>query len=229
MRARHRLGKFLMRHGRGFGTGQQGTWSQGHRWWLGQQTFKRVAERVMFEDYLLAVEQTEARRRSLELHLEEVAREPRYAEAVGWLRCFPGIDTLTAITLLAELHDFRRFPSPSKLMAYLGLVPSEHSSGAHQHRGPITRAGNRHVRRLLVEVSWHHRHKPQVGRALRLRRRGQPPAVIALADRTLRRLTLRHRRMLYQGKHPNTVTVAIARELAGHLWNALQATAPARS
>jgi hypothetical protein len=142
---------------------QQGAWSQAHRWWLGQQTFERMAERVMFEDYLLAVEQTEARRRSLELHLGEVAREPRYAEAVGWLRCFQGIDTITVITLLAELHDFRRFRSPSQLMAYLGLVPSEYSSGTHQHRGAITRTGNRHVRRLLVEAAWHYRHKPRVG------------------------------------------------------------------
>jgi hypothetical protein len=97
-----------------FGTGKQLAWSQAHRWWLGQQQFERTAERVMFEDYLLGVEQTEARRRSLELHLEDLAREPRYAEAVGWLRCFRGIDTITAITLIAELHDFRRFRSPSQ-------------------------------------------------------------------------------------------------------------------
>jgi transposase len=218
MRARHRLGKFLLRHGRVFGTGQQGAWSQAHRWWLGQQTFERDAERVMFEDYLLAVEQTEARRRSLEQHLEDVAREPRYAEAVGWLRCFQGIDTLTAITLLAELHDFRRFRSPHQLMAYVGLVPSEHSSGGHQQRGPITRAGNRHVRRLLVEAAWHYRHKPRVGIKLAQRRHGH---IIALADRAQLRLCRRYRRMERQGKHPTTIVVAVARELVGYLWAAL--------
>ena len=221
LRARHRLGKFLMRHGRAFGTGKQGAWSQAHRWWLGQQTFERMAERVMFEDYLLAVEQTEARRRSLELHLEEVAREPRYAEAVGWLRCFQGIDTITAITLLAELHDFRRFRSPSQLMAYLGLVPSEYSSGTHQHRGAITRTGNRHVRRLLVEAAWHYRHKPRVGIKLAQRRHGQPVNVIALADRAQLRLCRRYRRMERQGKHPTKIVVAVARELVGYLWAAL--------
>jgi transposase len=221
MRARHRLGKFLLRHGRVFGTGQQGAWSQAHRWWLGQQTFERDAERVMFEDYLLAVEQTEARRRSLEQHLEDVAREPRYAEAVGWLRCFQGIDTLTAITLLAELHDFRRFRSPHQLMAYVGLVPSEHSSGGHQQRGPITRAGNRHVRRLLVEAAWHYRHKPRVGIKLAQRRHGQPAHIIALADRAQLRLCRRYRRMERQGKHPTTIVVAVARELVGYLWAAL--------
>jgi transposase len=224
MRARHRLGKFLLRRGRVFGTGSQRAWSQTHRWWLGTQTFERTAERVMFEDYLLAVEQTEARRHSLELHLEDIAREPRYAEAVGWLRCFRGIDTITAITLLAELHDFRRFRSPSQLMAYLGLVPSEYSSGPQQRRGGITRTGNRHVRRLLIEAAWHNRFKPRVGAALAQRRHGQPAAIIALADKAQLRLARRFRRMEHQGKHANKIVVAVARELVGYLWAALTPT-----
>ncbi len=221
MRARHRLGKFLLRRGRVFGTGDQRAWSQAHRWWLGQQTFERTAERVMFEDYLLAVEQTEARRHSLELHLEDLSREPRYAQAVGWLRCFRGIDTITAITLLAELHDFRRFRSPSQLMAYLGLVPSEYSSGPQKHRGSITRTGNRHVRRLLIEAAWHYRHKPRVGVALSQRRHGQPAAIIALADKAQLRLCRRYRRMEHRSKHPTKIVVAVARELVGYLWAAL--------
>jgi transposase len=221
MRARHRLGKFLLRRGRVFGTGSQRAWSQAHRWWLGTQTFERVSERVMFEDYLLAVEQVEVRKRSLELHLEDLAREPRYAEAVGRLRCFRGIDTVTAITLLAELHDFRRFRSPSQLMAYLGLVPSEHSSGPRQQRGAITRTGNRHVRRLLIEAAWHNRHKPRVGVALAQRRHGQPAAIIALADKAQMRLSRRYRRMEQRGKHPARIVVAIAREMVGYLWAAL--------
>jgi len=221
MRARHRLGKFLLRRGRVFGHGAQRAWSQAHRWWLGQQSFERRAEQLMFEDYLLAVEQAEARRRSLELHLEDLAREPRHAEAVGWLRCFRGIDTITAITLLAELHDFRRFRSPSQLMAYLGLVPSEYSSGPQQHRGGITRTGNRHVRRLLIEAAWHYRHKPRVGARLAERRHGQPPAMVALADRAQLRLCRRYRRMERRGKHPTKIVVAVARELVGYLWAAL--------
>jgi transposase len=224
MRARHRLGKFLLRRGRVFGTGAQRAWSQAHRWWLGQQTFKRTAERVMFEDYLLAIEQIEARRRSLELHLEDLACEPRYAEPVGWLRCFRGIDTITAITLLAELHDFRRFRSPSQLMAYLGLVPSEYSSGPRQQRGGITHTGNRHVRRLLIEAAWHYRHKPRVGVALAERRHGQPAVIVALADKAQLRLCRRYRRMEHRGKHPTKIVVAIARELVGYLWAALAPT-----
>lgn len=226
MRARHRLSKFLLRRGRVFGSGSQRAWSQAHRWWLGAQAFERTAERVMFEDYLLAVEQVEARKRSLELHLEELAREARYAEAVGWLRCFRGIDTITAITVLAELHDFRRFRSPSALMAYLGLVPSEYSSGPKQQRGGITRTGNRHVRRLLIEAAWHHRHKPRVGEALARRRHGQPAAMIALADRAQLRLSRRYRHMERRGKHPTKIVVAVARELVGYLWAALTLSTP---
>lgn len=224
MRARHRLGKFLLRRGRVFGTGSQRAWSQAHRWWLGTQTFERTAERVMFEDYLLAVEQATARRHSLELHLEDIAREPRYAESVGWLRCFRGMDTITAITLVAELHDFRRFRSPSQLMAYLGLVPSEYSSGPHQQRGGITHTGNRHVRRLLIEAAWHYRHKPRVGEKLAQRRHGQPAAMIALADRAQLRLCRRYRRMEKRGKHPTKIVVAVARELVGYVWAALTPT-----
>ena len=226
MRARHRLGKFLLRRGRVFGAGTQRAWSQAHRGWLGQQTFERTAERIMFEDYLLAVEQTEARRRSLELHLEDLARQPHYVEAVGGLRCFRGIDTITAITVIAELHDFRRFRSPSQLMAYLGLVPSEHSSGPRQQRGGITHTGNRHVRRLLIEAAWHYRHKPRVGAALAQRRHGQPASMIALADKAQLRLCRRFRRMEYRGKHPTKIVVAVARELVGYLWAALTPVAP---
>lgn len=226
MRARHRLGKFLLRRGRVFGHGNQRAWSQAHQCWLGQQHFERAAERVMFEDYLLAVEQAEARRRSLELHLEDLAREPRYAESVGWLRCFRGIDTISAITLIAELHDFRRFRSPSQLMAYLGLVPSEYSSGPQQRRGGITRTGNRHVRRLLIEAAWHFRHKPRVGIALAQRRHGQPAHIVALADKAQQRLCRRYRRMERRGKHPTKIVVAVARELVGYLWAALTPATP---
>lgn len=225
MRARHRLGKFLLRRGRVFGTGNR-AWSQAHRWWLGTQVFERTAERVMFEDYLLAVEQASARRRSLELHLEDIAREPRYTEAVGWLRCFRGIDTITAITLIAELHDFRRFRSPSQLMAYLGLVPSEYSSGPRQQRGGITRTGNRHVRRLLIEAAWHYRHKPHVSEKLAQRRHGQPATMIALADRAQLRLYRRYRRMERRGKHATKIVTAVARELVGYLWAALTPATP---
>jgi len=228
-RARNRLSKFLLRRGCIYCVGRKPTWSQKYWGWLHGLRFERPADQIVLEDYVLAVEQTEARLEALDQQLERLSQEEPYRAPVAALRCFRGIDTVTAMALVAELHEPRRFASARRLSAYLGLVPREASSGGRRRLGGITGAGNRHVRRLLVEAAWHYRHKPQIGRALRLRRRGQPPAVLALADRALRRLTLRQRRMLYQGKHPNTVVVAIARELAGHIWSALLAVTPARA
>ncbi len=219
-RARHRLTQFLLRHGRAFGDGQQRAWSQRHRTWLGSLKFSPI-EQIVFDDYLLNVEQREARRLALDRELETLAESDIYRERVGWLRCFFGIQTVTAMTVLTELHDIRRFPSPGPLMAYLGLVPSESSSGERQRRGGITCAGNRHVRRILIEAAWHHRHKPRVSRELALRRAGQPAAIVALADRAQRRLCQRYRRMEARNKHASKIVVAVARELAGFLWAAL--------
>jgi transposase len=135
---------------------------------------------------------------------------------------FPRIDTLTAISVLAELHDFRRFVSPRALMAYLGLVPGEHSSGERTRRGPITKTGNTLVRRLLIEAAWHYQHRAGVGVALRRRREGQAARVIAVADKAQQRLCRRFRRLTAAHQPAPKVAVAVARELAGFLWAALQ-------
>lgn len=170
----------------------------------------------------MGVELLEARVKALDQKLEEISQSEPYAERSGWLRCFRGIDTVTAMTILAELHDFRRFHAPRHLMPYLGLVPSEHSSGDSRRRGGLTKAGNSHVRRLLVEAAWHYRHLPSVGKDLRLRRRGQPGAMIALADRAQQRLYRRYCRLvLGRGKPAPKAIAAMARELAGFLWAAL--------
>jgi len=228
-RARNRLAKFMLRRGVVYAVDRKPTWSQKYRSWLRALTFERTADQVIFEDYLLAVEQTEARLAALTDQIERFAEESPWCERVQALRCFHGINTVTALALVTEIHDPRRFVHPRRLMSYLGLVPRESSSGMRERRGGITGAGNRHVRRLLVEAAWHYRHKPVVGRALRLRRQGQDPKAIALADRALRRLTLRQRRMLHQGKHPNLVTIAIARELVGFVWNVLHTSATAQA
>jgi transposase len=131
------------------------------------------------------------------------------------------------MTLVTELHDFRRFRRPRELMAYLGLVPSEHSSGDRTMRGAITKAGNAHARRVLVEAAWHYRHSPHVGVRLRKRREGQPARVLAIAQRAHVRLAHRHRRMTARGKPHNKITVAIARELVGFLWATLAIEEPA--
>jgi transposase len=221
-RCRHRLGKLLLRRGLHF-SGRN--WTRGHRQWIDTLAWAQPAERVVVDDYLLAIDQTEARLIELDARLTEIAQADPYREPVGWLRCFRGVDTLTAILILAELHDFRRFHSPRALMAYVGLVPGEHSSGEKHRRGRITRTGNALVRRLLVETAWHYQHRPGVGVPLTRRRKGQPGRVIAIADKAQQRLCRRFRRLAEQHKPAPKIAVAIARELAGFLWAALQPVA----
>src|ERR1700674_849953 len=225
-RCRHRLGKLLLRRGLHY-SGRN--WTQAHRRWIDSLEWAQPAERVVVGDYQLAIDHTEARLLELDARLTEIAQRDPYRELVGWLRCFRGIDTLTAILILAELHDFRRFHSARALMAYLGLVPGEDSTGEKHRYGRITRTRNALVRRLLVEPAWHYQHQPGVGVALTRRRKGQPGRVIAIADKAQQRLCRRFRRLAEQHKPAPKIAVAIARELAGFLWAALQpAPVPAR-
>jgi transposase len=221
-RCRHRLGKFLLRRGLHY-NGRN--WTRGHRQWIDSLAWTHAAERVLLEDYQLAIDHVDARLIELDRRLVEIAEAAPYREPVGWLRCFRGIDTLTAMLVLAELHDFRRFTSPRALMAYLGLVPSEDSTGEKHRRGRITRTGNALVRRLLIETAWHYQHRPSIGAALMRRRKGQPGRVIAIADKAQQRLCRRFRRLAEQHKPAPKIAVAVARELAGFLWAALQAPA----
>jgi transposase len=221
-RSRHRLSKLFLRRGLHY-SGRN--WTRAHRRWVNALAWTHLAERVVVDDYLLAIDHAEARLAELDARLTAIAQTDPYREPVGWLRCFRGIDTLTAILILAELHDFRRFQSPRGLMAYLGLVPGEDSSGETHRRGRITRAGNALVRRLLVETAWHYQHRPGVGVALARRRTGQPPRIIAIADKAQRRLCRRFRCLAEHHKPAPKIAVAIARELAGFLWAALQPTA----
>jgi transposase len=223
LRARHRLSKMLLRRDLRYPGGRP--WTRQHREWLWSLRLEHAAERAVLEDYLLAVDQIRARLAELEAQVVSLADQEPYRERVGWLRCFRGIDTVSAMILLAELHGFERFASPRRLMAYLGLVPSESSSGASVHRGGITKTGNRHLRRLLVEAAHHYRHRPGVGVALRRRRAGQPAAVIALADRAQQRLHRRYSRLvLGRGQPVAKAVVACARELTGFLWAVLSGT-----
>jgi transposase len=144
-RCRHRLGKLLLRRGLHY-PGRN--WTQAHRRWVDSLTWSHTAERAVVDDYQLAIDHTEARLVELDTRLAEIAMEAPYREPVSWLRCFRGIDTLTAMLILAELHDFRRFGSARALMAFLGLVPSEDSSGEKHRRGRITKMGNGLVRRV---------------------------------------------------------------------------------
>jgi len=223
MRCRHRLSKMLLRRGLHY-AGR--AWTEAHRVWLRGLEWAHDAERTVVADYLLAIDQMGARLAALDADLTAVAARDPYRAPVGWLRCFRGIDTLTAVMLLAELHDFRRFQTAAALMAYIGLVPGEHSSGPRIARGRITRAGNALVRRLLVEAAWHYQSRPSVSRTLRQRRLGQPRSVIAIADKAQQRLCSRFRRLTLH-KERAKVAVAVARELAGFIWAALQQEATA--
>lgn len=228
MRSRHRLGKMLLRRGLTYPEGR--AWTGRHRTWLRGLRWEHESEEFVFTEYLMAVELLEERLRVLDKKLIEVSQTAPYREPSGWLRCFRGVDTVTAMTVLAEIHGIERFDSARRFMAFLGLVPGEHSSGNSERRTGITKTGNSHVRRVLVEVAWHYRHRPGVGAGLRKRRQGQPAVIIALADRAQRRLSARYQRLAVTlGKPTPKVITAIARELAGFLWAALVLTPKAAS
>jgi transposase len=214
MRARHRLSKFMLRHGRPL-PGK--SWGVTRRNWLAAQRFDLAAQQQTLADYLHAVDLIDARVAGLERSLEQAAEHGPWASLVARLRCLRGVDTLTALGIIAEIGDFQRFRTAEQFMAFVGLVPSEHSSGESQRRGSITKAGNAHVRRLLIEAAWHARLRPAVGPTLSRRQRGQDPLVIERAWRAQTRLHRRWWRMAGRGKPHQKIVVAIARELAGFI------------
>lgn len=220
-RCRHRLIKLLLRRGLVFDGGAV-HWTGKHRRWLNELVFENPIDRAVFEHYWLEVQHVEARLKAIDTELEKAAALPIYKEQVGWLRCFCGIDTIIALGFLAELHGIDRFDSPRKLASYLGLVPSEHSSGNTVRRGPITKTGNAYIRRTLLQAAWHYPKRPKVGRRLRERREGQPARVIAMADEAHRRLHGRYHHLIARDKNPNKAIVAVMRELVGFLWAALR-------
>jgi transposase len=228
-RARHRLSKFLLRRDCVYRETIH-HWGTRHQAWLEQLRLGDPVSQATFDSYLLVVQQLSERLHHLDQALAAFGGQDPYREPVGWLRCFKGIDTVTAVCLVAELHDFRRFRSARELMSYVGLVPSERSTGERERRGTITKTGNRYVRRLLVEAAWHHRHRPALSGPLRQRREGQPGRVLVIADRAQERLAARYRRMSQAGKILPKVVVAMARELTAYLWAVLHPmTAATRS
>jgi transposase len=219
LRWRHRMVKFLDRHGRRYLSGKN--WTQRHWLWLRRQQFEHPVLQRTLDATLFALEQALAHQAELDKAIEALAEQAPYREPVGWLRCFRGIDTRSAMILLGEIVDFQRFAHPRELMAYLGLVPSEYSSGQTERRGAITKAGNTHARRVLVEAAWHYRHRPGVSRALTQRSDGQPSQVVSHAWRAQQRLHHRYRHLVGHGKRPPVAVAAIARELVGFIWAAM--------
>jgi transposase len=214
-RARQRIRSFLLQHGRPW-TGTAG-WSRALQDWAVIQRFDEPAAQATFEVLLAAQSAREAELDLLEGRIVEAAEAPPAADRIARLRCLRGIDTLIAVTIVSEVCDFARFPSAGSFMAFTGLVPSEHSSGMTTRRGAITKAGNRHVRRVLVEAAWAYRHRPAIGVQLRRRSEGQPAEVRAFCWKAQLRLHARYRR-LTPIKGSRKAVVAVARELSGFVW-----------
>lgn len=225
MRDRHRLSKFCLRHGRRL---PGVSWSVIRRKWLSEQRFSFAAEQLTFDTYLHTVDLVERRIEALERSIRETAEQEPWCELVGRLRCLRGLDTLSALAIVTEIGDFGRFTSAEEFMAFVGLVPSEHSSGERRRQGSITKVGNSHVRRLLVEAAWHARRRPKVGYELARRQRGQEALVVERAWRCQQRLHSRWLRMAGRGKPQQKIVVACARELAGFIW-AIATEQPLRS
>jgi transposase len=214
MRARHRLSKLLLRHGLVY---DATAWTQAHDAWLRRQRFSGGPLTLVFDECYGRMLNAKTRRDALDEAIAELAATAPYADIVGRLVCLRGVSTLTALALTVELGDWARF-RPQSLGPFLGLTPSEDSSGQRRRLGAITKTGNTHARRLLVEAAWHQRRPPRMSVALARRQSGKPAAVQAQADRSTRRLHARWQALESRGKRRTVVAVAVARELAGHCW-----------
>jgi transposase len=215
MRARHRLSKLLLRHGLVW---QAAAWTQAHERWLGTLRLGQPSLQVAFDEAYGAVLAVQARRDRLDTAIGELAATPPWAPVVGRLGCLRGVGVLTALGLAVEVADWHRFTGAT-IGAYLGLVPAEHSSGTQRLQGSITKTGNRHARRLLVEGAWHHRKPYRPSRELQRRQAGQPAVVRERAERGNHRLHQRWCRLDARGKRSTISVVAVARELAGWCWS----------
>jgi transposase len=202
-------------------------WTRRHRSWLASLRFEPPAQQIVLDEYRRAHAEAEARRDRLTQALERLMADWKRAPLVGALQAMRGVALVTAATLVAEIGDFRRFAHPRQLMAYLGQVPSENSSGPRIRRGGITRTGNGRVRRVLTEAAWTYLAKPRRNAALEQRRAGLPPAVRAIAGKAETRLAARFRHLLAAGKQRPLAVTAVAREMIGFLWAIAHAIEPA--
>jgi transposase len=216
MRCRHRLSKLLLRHGIRYEDG--GAWTDRHRQWLASVTLEHAPAQTTLLDARGAIDALCHRREQLEREIIGLLPTAPWQTQVGRLRCLRGIDTLTAVGLCAEIGDFERFARPGQLMSYVGLVPSEASTGEQRRLGSITKTGSGHARRLLVESAWHYRKTPALGKALADRQDGQPPEAVAIAWSAQRRLHRTWARLEQRAKRRTIIAVAAARELAGFCW-----------
>lgn len=215
-RARHRLARFLMRRGLKYPAGKN--WSLGHLKWIKSIRFEDDRDQMVLEEYCLALEEQSERLNKFQAKIEALAKEEVYKKRVSYLMALKGVQELTAMTIISEALDLRRFTDAPAFMAAIGVVPSEDSSGDVERRGSITKTGNSHIRRVMIESSWHYQHSSVPGKNLKKRREGLPAAVLEIARKCDQRLHKRFKHLANRGKDRRKVAVAVSRELAGFVW-----------
>jgi len=221
LRARHRLGKFLLRHGWQRPSSMKSAWSNKHLEWIKQQVhFEQPALDITLSDYVHEVEHAAARIQKLDQALEEVARSlpARMRALVQALQALRGIAQTAAVTIVAELGQISRFSKPTQLMAYSGLVPSEYSSGVRKLQGSLTKTGNAHLRRVIIEAAWAYQFRPWCGGYLLKRQHGLSPDIKEIAWKAQWRLHSRYKKFAARGKNKPQIVAAIGRELLGFIW-----------
>jgi transposase len=223
-KVRQRIQAFLLRHERRY---EGSPWKKMHAVWLGRQQFDHPAQQIAFQGYLSGAAHAAARRDELEGQIRELLARWSLRPTVDALQSLRGIALITAVTLVAEIGDIRRFQRPGELMAYLGLVPGERSSGATIRRGGITKAGNSFARKMLVESAWSYRRPARIGVEMRARMPEVADSVREIAWKAQVRLCGRFRHLTARGKKSQVVVTAIARELVGFIWAVSQATTAA--
>jgi transposase len=218
LRAYNRLGKLLLRHGHHW---RREARTKAHREWLRSLKFEQARLQQLFELEMHSIEQLEAHFAMAERSVAELAATDPYREKVGWLSCLRGINIHIAMVILTELHGFQRFTKPRHLMAFLGIVSSEYSTGDRQRQGAITKTGNSHVRWALVQMAHSLRHRPGASKVILARRLGQPPLIVSIAEKAEARGYSRFIRLRERGKEYNKIMVALAREQVGFIWSIL--------
>jgi transposase len=224
LKCRQQLKALMLRHGRRY-TGKT-SWGAAHERYLAEVSFAHPAQDIAFVEYRQAVGEGEARVQRLSQALAQQVERWRMQPLVYAVMTLRGLDLIAATTVVAELGDLRRFAHPRELMGYLGLVPSEHTSGPKRRLGAITKTGNTHVRRVLIEAAWNYRFPARISRALQVRQETQPPSIRAIAWRAQLRLSHRYRRLNSRSLQHNKICVALARELAGFIWDIGQHVRP---
>jgi transposase len=222
---KQQVSAFMLKHGRHFP--RKTTWGARYMRWLQEQQFAHPAHQIVLQEAVEAVRLAKERVERLERLIEELVPTWSLAPIVNALQALRGVNLIVAVTFVAEIGDLRRFESPRQLMAYLGLVPSERSTGATVRRGAITKAGNGRVRHLLVESAWTYRHPPRIGKAKLYKLAQVPPRVREIAWKAQSRLTARYRALSARGKKLTVVCTAIARELVGFMWSVARESQPA--